>query len=373
MGWDIDRFPEGEVHLELVCCICTCVLEEPVESPCRHVFCSKCIRTWLRNQNSCPQCRSTVHKKDLISALPALKNIISKQRIFCEFKDLGCPDIVPIEQLESHTLVCQYGLIACLNLGCNVKVLRKDFKLHSDVCAKRMVLCDLGCEMFYTVGEKATHNCIRSLYSHFQDVTNELMSRISKLEEQVNILTSKSNQSTQTSCLTLPNGVYMSAPFSNVSSQSYEALNTTGNDHHGLNNANLTSYPIESSDLSDVVESIDSDATHEISPPVSPTMSDICDDLVQNSNYFIRYFRNIERTYPIRRPHRRSRQAIHRSRSPQIYSAFQGSLHLNNSRNRINQEDNRRLTDNDRHISTDPIILENVSEISASSTESDTE
>ena len=38
MGWDIERFPEGEVNLELICCICTCILEDPVESPCRHVF-----------------------------------------------------------------------------------------------------------------------------------------------------------------------------------------------------------------------------------------------------------------------------------------------------------------------------------------------
>ena len=33
MGWDVDRF-SGEIDSELVCCICTGVLEDPVESPC---------------------------------------------------------------------------------------------------------------------------------------------------------------------------------------------------------------------------------------------------------------------------------------------------------------------------------------------------
>ena len=99
----------------------------------------------------------------------------------------------------------------------------------------------------------------------FLEVTNELLSRISKLEEQVNILTSKSNQCNQTPCLRLSDEIYMAAPFSIPSPRPYEMRHPsyTVNDHRDSNITNLTSYPIENSDLSDVVESVDSDGPHE--------------------------------------------------------------------------------------------------------------
>lgn len=193
MGWDIDRFPEGEVNLELICCICTCILEDPVESPCRHVFCSQCIKTWLSNQKSCPHCRAPVHKRDLQSVVPLLKNIISKQKIYCDNRDRGCTQIISLESLQGHTAICPYGLVTCTYEGCHMRVLRKDVKAHTEVCAKRTVMCEEGCEMFITLGEQDSHNCIQALRAHFQDVTNELFGRISKLEELVNDLVSKSN------------------------------------------------------------------------------------------------------------------------------------------------------------------------------------
>lgn len=168
MGWDIDRFPEGEVNLELICCICTCILEDPVESPCRHVFCSQCIKTWLSNQKSCPHCRAPVHKRDLQSVVPLLKNIISKQKIFCDNKCRGCPDVIALENLQGHIASCPYGLVACTYDGCNIRVMRKDHKAHIEVCAKRTVMCENGCEMFLTLGEQTSHNCVQSLRCHFQ-------------------------------------------------------------------------------------------------------------------------------------------------------------------------------------------------------------
>lgn len=199
MGWDIDRFPEGEVNLELICCICTSILEDPVESPCRHVFCSQCIKTWLSNQKSCPHCRAPVHKRDLQGVVPLLKSIISKQRIFCDNKEKGCDEVVALDMLQSHVSVCNYGVTACPNDGCMLKILRKDLKGHCDACLKRTVMCDQGCEMFLTLGEKNTHNCIQAMQRRFQDTTNELHARISKLEEMVNALVSKNSQASQRS------------------------------------------------------------------------------------------------------------------------------------------------------------------------------
>ena len=107
MGWDVDRFP-GEVDSELICCICTGVLEDPVELPCRHVFCSACVKPWINKKSTCPQCRGNISEKDLKSVVPILKNIVDKQKICCEYKENGCEDVVTIEALHRHLEKCLF-------------------------------------------------------------------------------------------------------------------------------------------------------------------------------------------------------------------------------------------------------------------------
>ena len=58
MGWNITRFPDKdqiEREGDLICSISTNVLEDPVQTPCSHVFCKKCIQKWLdTGSNNCP-------------------------------------------------------------------------------------------------------------------------------------------------------------------------------------------------------------------------------------------------------------------------------------------------------------------------------
>ena len=47
MGFDVSWF-QGEVDEELLCPICSEVLEDPLQAPsCEHAFCSECINEWL--------------------------------------------------------------------------------------------------------------------------------------------------------------------------------------------------------------------------------------------------------------------------------------------------------------------------------------
>ena len=48
------------------CPICfECPLDDPLQTPCRHLFCRECILDILQQKSQCPMCRSTVNPKDL--------------------------------------------------------------------------------------------------------------------------------------------------------------------------------------------------------------------------------------------------------------------------------------------------------------------
>lgn len=412
MGWDIDRFPEGEVNLELICCICTCILEDPVESPCRHVFCSQCIKTWLSNQKSCPHCRAAVHKRDLQSVVPLLKNIISKQRIFCDNKERGCPEIVPLESLVSHVAVCQHGLVSCSNDGCHTKIMRKDLKAHSEVCLKRTVLCEDGCDMFLKLGERNNHNCVQSLRAHFQEVQNEMLTRISKLEELVNVLVSKNgvnpprslSRSNNMAAQETYNCVPYRIPSPHRSYESRPPPYTVFPDEDVSATINLTGYSIENHEFSDSVESVESDnvvsdalqrvARRQRDSSNEREMSPVYDHLDRNNRSHFHVSRE-ERRRDVHRERQRSRSPHSRRPLDTTYTRNRVSNsyrvereNRDNRDNRVerqnrtydyNERQNRRQTDGSHNGQDEqPLVLrigvsQTVSDSSSSSSSSDTD
>lgn len=168
MGIDQERFVE--VNPELICCICASVLEDPIESPCRHVFCTECITKWLGVRNTCPTCREPLRNFQMKPALPILRNIIGKLRIRCDYIAYGCTQIVDFEQLGRHCQACPYGPATCENEGCEVTLRRHEKDQHKPVCPYREVVCSTfsshGCGMAYKANEVANHNCVQSLKSY---------------------------------------------------------------------------------------------------------------------------------------------------------------------------------------------------------------
>lgn len=167
MGIDQERFVE--VSAELICCICTNVFEEPMESPCQHVFCTECISRWLLLRNTCPTCRRPLRAHEMKPPLPLLKNIIGRLRIRCDFIGEGCTKIVDYEQLENHIHSCPYGPtgMACQNEGCNDTFPKSAKERHEAECPYRTVVCTAfsnhGCGMEYKLNEAGNHKCVDSL------------------------------------------------------------------------------------------------------------------------------------------------------------------------------------------------------------------
>lgn len=85
MGYDLTRFVD-HVDDEFQCQICTLVLENPIETPCEHFFCDKCIKEWLSMDKVCPVDRQPLTTADLRPPCRLLRNLIGKFAMKCDFR-----------------------------------------------------------------------------------------------------------------------------------------------------------------------------------------------------------------------------------------------------------------------------------------------
>ncbi|XP_075405997.1 E3 ubiquitin-protein ligase PDZRN3 [Tenrec ecaudatus] len=169
MGFELDRF-DGDVDPDLKCALCHKVLEDPLTTPCGHVFCAGCVLPWVVQEGSCPaRCRGRLSAKELNHVLP-LKRLILKLDIKCAHAARGCGRVVKLQQLPEHAERCDFAPTRCRHPGCGQVLLRRDVETHMrDACDARPVgRCQEGCGLPLTHGEQRAggHCCARALRAH---------------------------------------------------------------------------------------------------------------------------------------------------------------------------------------------------------------
>nr|XP_015090105.2 E3 ubiquitin-protein ligase PDZRN3 [Vicugna pacos] len=169
MGFELDRF-DGDVDPDLKCALCHKVLEDPLTTPCGHVFCAGCVLPWVVQEGSCPaHCRGRLSAKELNHVLP-LKRLILKLDIKCAHAARGCGQVVKLQQLPEHLERCEFAPARCRHAGCGQVLLRRDVEAHMrDACDARPVgRCQEGCGLPLTHGEQRAggHCCARALRAH---------------------------------------------------------------------------------------------------------------------------------------------------------------------------------------------------------------
>uniref|UniRef100_A0A1B0GNP9 E3 ubiquitin-protein ligase NRDP1 n=1 Tax=Phlebotomus papatasi TaxID=29031 RepID=A0A1B0GNP9_PHLPP len=140
MGFDLTRF-QGEVDEELICPICSGVLEEPLQAGvCEHAFCRACITEWLSRQPTCPVDRNAITTANLRSVPRILRNLLSRLCIACDNAMYGCTLVLKLDSLALHLGECEYN-------------------------PKRPLPCEKGCGFVIPKDEYKDHNCVRELRS----------------------------------------------------------------------------------------------------------------------------------------------------------------------------------------------------------------
>lgn len=186
MGYDVERFVEA-VNEGLLCCICRDVLEEPLQAPCEHAFCSACIRSWLVAECSCPEDRLPLTSAQLRPLFRYMRNDLSRLKIHCKNFRLGCHHIGNLEFAPAHEEECPLEEIVCI-YNCGTRLLRGEMSQHMEVCpsAERgqrtdSKECSNGCGLVIMTQDDREHNCIAELRTSIEILRSEMLC---KLEDQ---------------------------------------------------------------------------------------------------------------------------------------------------------------------------------------------
>ncbi|XP_062401651.1 E3 ubiquitin-protein ligase NRDP1-like [Sardina pilchardus] len=154
MGYDTNRF-QGHVDEDLLCPICSGVLEEPVQATdCEHAFCNACITQWISQQSTCPVDRSQVTLAQLQPVPRIMRNMLSKLQLSCDNSAFGCTAVLRLSQLQSHLRECEHN-------------------------PKKPVMCERGCGLEIPKDELAQHNCV----GHLRTLVQKQQGKIAELEK----------------------------------------------------------------------------------------------------------------------------------------------------------------------------------------------
>ncbi|XP_026530786.1 ligand of Numb protein X 2 [Notechis scutatus] len=92
---------QNEVDDDLVCHICLQPLLQPLDTPCGHTFCYKCLRNFLQEKDFCPLDRKRLHFKLCKKSSILVHKLLDKLLVLCPFSSV-CEEVMQRCDLEAH-------------------------------------------------------------------------------------------------------------------------------------------------------------------------------------------------------------------------------------------------------------------------------
>ncbi|KAM4020291.1 ligand of Numb protein X 2-like isoform 1-T4 [Anomaloglossus baeobatrachus] len=92
---------QDEVDDELVCHICLQPLLQPMDTPCGHTYCYKCLKNFLHEKDFCPMDRKKLSFQDCHKSSLLVRNLLDKLGVICPFL-AECKQGMQRCELEPH-------------------------------------------------------------------------------------------------------------------------------------------------------------------------------------------------------------------------------------------------------------------------------
>nr|XP_020639993.1 ligand of Numb protein X 2-like [Pogona vitticeps]XP_020639994.1 ligand of Numb protein X 2-like [Pogona vitticeps]XP_020639995.1 ligand of Numb protein X 2-like [Pogona vitticeps] len=92
---------QDEVDDDLTCHICLQPLLQPMDTPCGHTYCFKCLENFMREYSFCPMDRKKLSFQHCRKSSLLVRNLLDKLIVLCPFQD-DCKETMQRCELEAH-------------------------------------------------------------------------------------------------------------------------------------------------------------------------------------------------------------------------------------------------------------------------------
>jgi len=147
---DWNKFAESDFVQPLqsrhLCELCDSLLKEPLQLSCGDLFCRLCIEPHLTNDSRfvCPKCGEELDRdRPAFPDNSAKKEILTKLKVFCRNKLVGCEESFCLRDKDDHESRCPFESRPCRfrEWGCEESPAERDKDTHYADCAFRPVEC----------------------------------------------------------------------------------------------------------------------------------------------------------------------------------------------------------------------------------------
>lgn len=109
MGIDLELFVHPErISSQLICPICTQVLENPVQTSSEHLFCEDELLEWLSRSSLCPITKIELDPSTIRKPGRIILNMLSELEMYCKNRAHGCAWTGSKDHLFNHLATCKY-------------------------------------------------------------------------------------------------------------------------------------------------------------------------------------------------------------------------------------------------------------------------
>ncbi|MGH0151237.1 UNVERIFIED_CONTAM: hypothetical protein FKN15_040559 [Acipenser sinensis] len=175
----------GYVNDGLLCCICRDVLENPLQAPCEHAYCTSCIHGWLVHHHNCPEDRQALDLSMLRPLFRYMRNDLNRLQIRCRNREHGCEMVCSLESVDRHERECEYSRIPCTNTSCPMQVERRNLEAHLAICEYRSRECPNGCGYTILNADDTHHNCVAELRTELELLRSEMICKVEEVRHEM--------------------------------------------------------------------------------------------------------------------------------------------------------------------------------------------